>query len=615
MERYAYSPLSIHILPEALNVAMTGAEILRKADQGNADCQNTAGKMYRDGIDVEQSDDRAVFYFLRCEEKNPHNKEATANLHALFLQGRGTHFNEEARARALAYLTTTAEGNSTDAPQAKYQLGKLLANTYCEKAAALFIEAIEAQVPDALNQLADLLCTDGPARDSLPPLTSAEYLKKAADELQHPGAAFEYAEICANDDESFWGKSPQETALPYYQIAANAGNKSALFKCFDYLANEVLKNENSWVAQVENVHGIALSNLIADQEKMGNDAYQVGYAYLYGDNKIGVKKDLIKAEKFLAIAVKYQHPEANLKHGLAAYLADDSTYGKYHRIAVKAGFLPAVLSQQLFNLKGFGKSAEISYQLYQLHNNGDSFLGLPRDVRKAHFFLNLSATYGYSEAKQKIFGELKPIGDASPKPVEEVKNSNQKLTGDEEFTARKMNEIARLRTNATPLEEIAITSLKGVATVSTMIDEMSVAYLKGVATVFSIDIKPLLLMRNRESHKTIDDMVLNDYVKFFSDKTNPAELTSAKQKNPVKTSKIKSEAPSIDDQKIGSEKSDKKSESIIELSSGQGAQEKQKNSNRTNSEPIAPIAKGDIRSKAIVPSDPVWFDDIENSGL
>jgi TPR repeat protein len=358
-----------------INTEICTHGIIKMANEGSARHQNVVGAMYRAGVQMEQDDDTAVQWFLKAEEGSDsfEANNAKKNLLAMFLEGRG--INPDSRSRALDILVETANAQSEDSAKASFRLGLIYAETEPNKAINYFIAAVGGKIPDALNQLVNLLYRHGIRSNA-----AAEYFKQAADEGQHCLAAFAYAEILS-------AKGHDEESLPYYKIAADQGHKLAEFK--------YLEHSNTW-------------------EKDPEIACKIGKVYLYGDKELGVLPDLTKARWCLIKA-------ADNGHGLSAYLVAQlekkllmsmpenyctahasNKILEYSYIAYKANYLPAVLEARAKN----DLSGKTAYQAYVLHRDGDTSLDLPPNEEKAKYYLSLAVGRHNKLAQQEFIKDL-----------------------------------------------------------------------------------------------------------------------------------------------------------------------------------------------------------------
>jgi|GEM_PF-6420083 len=351
------------------------------------------GIMYRDGFGVEQNDDKAVEFFSRSSEIE--GAVELDDLHAMLLQGRGITNSPFAQNQLHSLCQSGSE-------LAQFQLNIHRHKMPVQDALAIFAGVIEKGGPDGptrLGELANLLCSSKETRDCMKPSELEKYLKRAADELHHHGAEFEYAEICTKTDYRFfthWLTSPQTIAIDYYLRAARAGHTLAHFK-YDEMCS---------------------SN--ARYDGVTDVARKIGTVYLLGDKTIGIQPNLQNAEFFLTRAAN----EGNLA---AAYLLADLLDNKffqaqmYRQIAIKGNYLPAVLEEKAIN-----GDSEAAFHLYQLLFSGKEDFQLPPNLHKACKYLVLAAK-GHVQAHH-IAMDFPRHNDAEvPMPILEYQDRNKTM--------------------------------------------------------------------------------------------------------------------------------------------------------------------------------------------
>lgn len=409
-------------------------EIIKSADNGNAYHQNLVGKMYRDGVDVEQCNEKAVLYFMKAEEGQ--NPEATTNLNAMFLDGRG--INPDSMSRAINYLTNTANEKLDDAPKAHYQLGLLYADTQPQKAISLFKHAVKGNVPGALNQLVNLLYRLG-----ILDAKNAPYFKKAAEELKHAQSAFAYAEILHS-------QGSRADSLPYYKMAADQGHQLAEFRHLEHSdAWYETKSEFSFEKMdIRNLNFGVTSN----KKEVSENAFKLGKAYLHGDKESGVLPNAAKAMRFLTAA-------AELGHGLSGYLvsgllkqelmstgSDRSTNHlagtilKYFNIAFNAGYLPAVLEVRAAR----NKEMDAAFDLYEMLSTGNEYLELPIDIVKAKYYLNMAIEGGYKPALEVFIKDIPKNSAAHVECLRQINATPDKKVMHKNLTSQQKNLAEKL---------------------------------------------------------------------------------------------------------------------------------------------------------------------------
>jgi TPR repeat protein len=225
-----------------------------------------------------------------------------------------------------------------------------------------------------------------------------EYLR-LEESNNHKDAAFFCAEIISKQETN----SSQEIALPYYKIAAEAGHSEAKLK-YLMITAEKLKSHSLFMSYEE-------------KQACAESAWQLGRAYFYGntfDNKLQLTYQ--EAVNYLKLAADQDHAQAayilvdllerelyfekagwiNLKGSKEPDPGICDEINKYHLIAVRQGYYPAVLEDQVGNGKDI--NGNIAWLLYQEFSSGNSYSGFVKNEKKALICLRKAMDLKHIEA-------------------------------------------------------------------------------------------------------------------------------------------------------------------------------------------------------------------------
>jgi hypothetical protein len=231
-----FSSENLNLRNRPKNIVNETLYLTKHADAGHPVAQNLLGEVYGNvyGTNPQnwpKDEAKAVKYFIQSADKG--NTKAKYNVLCMFSENRGLKNADEAtRSRAVQILKDGAReyGNSMLGRDCRRVLGEELLKETGHAEAIKFLDELMEFDPNltTLSQIADILCHSEDARKSLGESKVSEYLKQAADELEHSQAALAYADICSKSEHSFFRDgfgTPQKTAEHYYQIGGKSGNK------------------------------------------------------------------------------------------------------------------------------------------------------------------------------------------------------------------------------------------------------------------------------------------------------------------------------------------------------------------------------------------------------
>ena len=319
------------------------------------------GKMYNAGLGTEQDYEQAAAWFLKAVAEN--HKYAQYSLGGLYYRGQGVLKSYETA--LLLYDCSASQGN----PYADYELAKMYRDGIGTnknalqadkhfKSAFVGFSALEADSHDDKLQyrLGQMLYTGTGTEKDIP--ATIVYLEKSA-KLGNVNAQYLLGKLWLET-----GTGDPEQAVAMITKAADGGNASA-----QYALGKMYRDGTHVEKNLQKA--IELFTLSAEQE---NDyaAYQLGKLHLKGE---AIPKDITKALKWLTFSSDLGNQYA--QYSLAKlYLAGEEVPKD----------IPKAI--ELFKLSAEQKNQFAEYQLGKLYLKGED---VPKDVESAIRWLTLSA--------------------------------------------------------------------------------------------------------------------------------------------------------------------------------------------------------------------------------